>query len=151
MSALRTWAHKYDPRVQRAKATLATMPIASSGHGAAVPWPYVDRNEVKKYFSNRDINKAIIKAPIESIDIRHDPELFAIQHSVKAPQVAFYLDHPESKPEGHMNDRSKTPDDVPVVIAYDGKRYIWDGHHRLTAEWLRGASDADVRLVVLSK
>lgn len=32
-----------------------------------------------------------------------------------------------------------------VVVRHDGKDYIADGHHRLTADWLNGKDSADVR------
>lgn len=141
---LATWAARRDPKVDRAKATLASMPIASSGHGAAVPWPFLDRSFIKSKHSNREINAAIRKAPIVKMDL---DDLEAIQHSVKAPHVAWYLEHPDAREVGHMNPKSKTPDDYPIVIQQDGKRAIWDGHHRLTALHLLGRNSAEVRFV----
>jgi hypothetical protein len=36
--------------------------------------------------------------------------------------------------------------DPPVVVRFNGKNYIADGHHRLTAQWLAGADKASVRV-----
>lgn len=144
--SLTTWAHKFDPKVGRAKQELATLPIASSGHGAAVPWQFQDKSWVKKHFDNKQINARINAAKISDIDL-HDPDLFAIQRSVKAPQVAWYLEHPEGRPEGHMNPNSHTPDDVPIVLQYKGKKLIWDGHHRMVAQWLLGKDTVEGRLI----
>lgn len=33
-----------------------------------------------------------------------------------------------------------------VVVRHNGKHYIADGHHRLTADWLNGANNAQVKL-----
>lgn len=37
-------------------------------------------------------------------------------------------------------------DSLPVVVRYNGKHYIADGHHRLTAQWLDGKETAKVKI-----
>jgi hypothetical protein len=139
-----TWASKNDPRVARAKATLATVPVASSKHGASLPWEFVDREAYKENHDDAEINAAIKKAPI--VEVRLD-ELHSIQHSVKAPKVAYYLDHQDMPKAGTLHPKAGTPIDLPVIIEQDGIKYIHDGHHRLMAQWLLGESRAEVRLV----
>jgi len=143
---LANWAARRDPSVDRAKQKLATMRISETGHGAKVPWPFQDRSIIKSKHTNREINDAIRKAPIVSMDL-DDDALCSLQHSVKAPHVSFYLEHPDARQEGHLNPKSKTPDDYPIVIQQDGKKVLWDGNHRMTALYLLGRDKAEVRFV----
>jgi hypothetical protein len=145
---LATWAQARDPQVERAKAQLATMPISLTGRGAQVPWPWFDRKLIKAKFKNKEINRAITNAPIKEVDL---DELHSIQHSVKPPHVLWYLDHPDAREEGHLNPKTNTPDDYPIVLQFDGKLIVWDGNHRLTALTLLRRSSADVRLVDLER
>lgn len=41
-------------------------------------------------------------------------------------------------------------DKKPVVVRMDGRNYIADGHHRLSADWLDGKTSADVKFKDLS-
>lgn len=131
-----------------AEKALAKLPESVTRHGVAVPFPYRDRQEYQRGLSNRQINEAIRKAPVERVPLEG---LHAIQHSVKAPRVQQYIADPHLMKPGTTNPKSKTPIDVPVVVERDGKRWIHDGHHRLTAEKLRGKTVARVRLVSLDK
>lgn len=65
------------------------------------------------------------KAKVEVID---PSGLIATQGTVQTATVKHFIDHPgEGNNEG-----------VPIVVQKEGKRYILDGHHRLTADALAG-------------
>lgn len=148
MSGLHTWTRKHDPKVARAKKLLEHLPLSETGHGAEVPFPFIDRKFIKDKYTNRQINHAIKKSPVISMPLEG---LLSIQHSVKVPQVAHYLEHPDARSKGHKNPKTGTPDDVPIVIQCDGKRAVWDGNHRLTAQALLGKEKADIRFVNLDE
>lgn len=146
--SLAAWAHSKDPAVDDAKQKLAAIPMSETGHGAQVPFPFANKNEIKSKFSNREINHAIRKASVTKISLKG---LHSIQHSVHPKHVEEYIDHPNLIPKGQQHASAKVPVDHPTVIEYGGKRYLWDGNHRLTAKVLLGERDADVRLVKLDK
>jgi hypothetical protein len=129
---------------QKAEQALARMPQSTTGHGTAVPFPYVDREAFKKAHDNATINAAIEKAHVTTVPLEG---LHAIQHSVKPKRVLQYLDEPHLRPPADLHPAAKTPVDFPVVMDWKGRRLIWDGHHRLTAAKLSGAKEANVRLV----
>lgn len=148
MSGLHTWTRRHDPNVVKAKETLKHLPLSETGHGAEVPFPFIDRMFIKSRFDNRTINRAIKHAPVVSIPL---DGLLSIQHSVKVPHVEHYLDHPDSRSKGHKNPKTGTPDDLPIVIQLDGKRAVWDGNHRLTSLVLLGKKKGEVRFVNLDE
>jgi hypothetical protein len=137
------WA-KRRAGVARAERRLAALPTSETGHGAAVPWPYVDRKEVHSSHSNEQINARIADAPVEDVPL---DSLHAIQHSVKPARVEQYVRDPAMKPPGELHDKARTPTDHPVVIKQGGKNILWDGHHRSTASYLRGDKTIRARVV----
>ena len=141
----RAWADKRAMR-DRALVELGRLPDSETGHGAAVPFPFVDRGTYHQGLGNKEINRAIREAPVAEVPL---DGLKAIQHSVKKDRVAQYIENPHIMKPGELNPESKTPIDYPVVMERDGVRYIHDGHHRLTAEKLQGKQVGKVRLVKL--
>lgn len=128
-----------------ALARLHDMPDAA--HGASVPFSFADKSTYKSEFSNKQINKAInAPAPIETVKLT---ELHSIQHSVAPARVKQYIVNPALVPSGARSDKHHGLVDYPIVIEFRGVKYIHDGHHRLTALWLRGKSTAQVRFVKL--
>ncbi len=106
--------------------------------------PYTDRVAYKQDFTDREINDAIRKAAIETIPIQG---LRAIQHSVRPERVRQYIDNPNLS-AGEKSEAG-TPADVPVVVQYQGNRYIHDGHHRIVAAKLLGDHAIKARLAKL--
>jgi hypothetical protein len=144
--SLASWAHVRDPATEDAKRRLAELPESETDHGKRVPWPVADKSAIKSHFSNTEINTAIRKAPKKTVSLEG---LHAIQHSVKAKHVADYIDHPNLMPEDAQHNAAKVPVDVPTIIRYAGKSFLWDGHHRSVAQWLLGAKSIEARVVDL--
>ena len=128
---------------------LAKLPPSATGNGAAVPFPFRDRQAYKAEHTNAEIKAAIRKAPVQRIPL-DDARLYSIQHSVKPARVAQYIGDPHLA-DGRVNPTSKTPADLPIVVEHGNDRYVHDGNHRLTAAVLEGHKTAMVRLVKLSK
>lgn len=146
--ALATWVHARSPARDEAKRKLAALPLAKNGKGKAVPFPFADKQVYKKDFSNQEIKDAIASAPERTIPL---DGIYSIQHSVQAPRVARYIDHPHVIPEGQRHPSHRGPIDHPIVIQYKGVRFAHDGNHRLTAAKLSGARSAVVRFVDLDR
>jgi hypothetical protein len=138
------WARATDTGVGRALAAIEHMPTSSTGKGLAVPYPFRDRAPLKAAVSNREMNSLIASAPKRTIPLEG---LHAIQHSVSAEKLREHLLHPIEP--GATHPKTGTPVDLPIVVQHEGIRSIWDGHHRLVAAKLRGASSAKVRFVDL--
>lgn len=137
------WAEQREAKHSALK-KLSKMKESITKHGLAVPFP-VDRSKpYKNGRSNRQINRAIWDAPIVELPLAG---LIAIQHSVKGPRVEQYIRDPSLSEYGAKHDAAHTPVDHPIVIQEHGKRYIHDGHHRITAEKLRGKTEGMVRFV----
>lgn len=141
---LSTWARARDPNRAKAHLRLEQLPESETGKGKAVPFPYLDRSAYKSKHSNREINKAISKAPIRSVPL---DQLHAIQHSVKVHRVAEYIDHPHIIPKGTKSPKHGGLVDYPIVIKQDDHLYLHDGHHRCTAALLMGKKTIDARFV----
>jgi hypothetical protein len=141
------WA-KSRAALARAKRHLAALPESSTGHGAAVPFPVADRKKYRAGHDNKTVNAAIAKAPVERVPLAG---LHAIQHSVKPERVLQYLEDPHQAALGQKHPRAGTPTDYPIVVQQGGERYVHDGHHRATAQWLLGKRTVEARLVDLDK
>lgn len=129
-----------------AERRLARLPTSSTGRGDAVPFPFVDRAAIKDKHSNEEINAAIERAPVVDVKLS---ELHAIQHSVKPARVAQYIEDPALRPPADLHPQARTPVDHPVVLEVDGKKILWDGHHRSTAASLEGRKTIKARLAKL--
>lgn len=144
---LKQWAKRQNPKQQQAVAIamahLAELPISETKHGVAVPFPFRDRNEFKQYHSNRELNRRISVAPVVELPMEG---LNAIQHSVKPKTVAWYVRNPDRE-IGRTHPKTGIPNDLPIVIQQAGIRYLFDGHHRATAAYLRGDKQLQVRFV----
>ena len=62
-------------------------------------------------------------------------ELYATQEYVKKKNIKWHIEHPGETHEG----KNAYPN---VIKNKEGKRLIYDGHHRLAALWLLGADEA---------
>lgn len=124
----------------KAKAALAQLPPWKKGR-VRTPFPVGDRETYKGPFSDHDVRKAIEAAPIKTVDLKN---VVGIQHSVIPERVAFYIDHPNVIPEGARGEHGGLID-KPIIVHQGGTTFAYDGHHRLTAEYLRGKKKAVVR------
>lgn len=145
---LRAWSSRHIPDMEAARRKLEKMPPADNGRGVAVPFPYKDRSGYKTNptRSNTELKQLIESAPVKKIPIAG---LHAIQHSVKPQQVLNYVRKPDMVPEGARDPIHGGPIDKPIVVEKAGVRYIYDGHHRITADLLRGKRETEARYVDL--
>jgi hypothetical protein len=143
---LAQWAHAKDPALEMAERKVHSLPLSKTGHGVKVPFPYAARAAYKTDFSNQEINQAIEDAPVKLIRIAG---LHAIQHSVKVDRVLEYIKHHELLLKGTRSPLHKGLVDLPIVIQYQGIRFIHDGHHRTTAAWALGEDNVEARYVNL--
>lgn len=135
--SLPKWTSAQQKDIDKAERELNTFPVVKDNGRVRVPFPYLDREGYKGGFTDEEINEAV----------KHDftrrevslASLHAIQHSVQPRYVRYYLEKDEWK--------KKLPD--PIVVERGGTRYIYDGHHRLTAFKLLGARTAEVNYVDL--
>lgn len=144
--SLSLWAKSKAGSKANALAELAELPILA--HGVAHPFDYDNGDAYKKTHTNVEINAAIDRAPIASIPLAG---LLGTQHSVKPPQVRKYIEDPDRVPLGTRDPEHGGLIDYPIVVQQDGKRFIHDGHHRLTAAVLMGEKAAKVRFVDFDK
>jgi ParB-like chromosome segregation protein Spo0J len=61
--------------------------------------------------------------------------------------VLTFIDRPDSIPPGMQDPKHGGVVDTPIVIHQDGKNYLHDGHHRVTAARLMGDKDIQARYV----
>ncbi len=109
-----------------------------------VPFKVGSKKDYKNAHSNHEINTRIEDAPFKLVKLDN---LVAIQGSVHADEVARYIDNPERKEQGERHTKHGGLVDMPIVIRKNGREYIHDGHHRLTAAKLSGDSSSRVRFV----
>ena len=135
--SLSKWSAKNAPDVEHAESELDKFPIVKENGRVQVPFPYKDREGYKQGLGDDEVNAAVKKdGKTRTIALAG---LHAIQHSVWPKWVRFYFDEDAAKKE--------QPD--PTVVERKGVRYIYDGHHRLTAKKLLGARSAEVNYVDL--
>ena len=87
-----------------------------------------------------------LHAPIALVRL---DQLTAIQGSINRERLGQHLANPKLNAEGTRAPGHGMLIDRPVVVKVGGTFYIHDGHHRLTAQALRGLSTAKVRLIDL--
>ena len=122
--------------------------LPATGEGALRhPFATVPR---EKYLSMikpfGSIAKRTHDAPIALVNLH---ELTGIQESINAERLNQHASNPKLVPEGTRAAGHGGLVDRAVVVRHGGKLYIHDGHHRLTAAVLRGATTAKVRFVDL--
>ena len=101
-------------------------------------FPDKDKHAIPK-LSVEQLNSGVIV----SVDL---DDLTSLQGTVKIDHVEDFIDNP--------NIKGKTDDigvkrDFPIVVQYRGKKYVYDGNHRLAAWKMLGNKKANVRLVNL--
>lgn len=135
-SVLAKWARTQSPSVKAALRKVDELPDVGGKSGMkGVPFPFKDRSPIKERFTNREINDAIERAPIERVPLAG---LHAIQRTVLPARVAAYVRDPDAIPPGHSSKVHGGPVDLPIVVRHAGIDHLWDGHHRATASSLTG-------------
>lgn len=121
---------------------------AIPGAGAAIPVQlrFIDRAGYQAVIGNREMNARIDAAPIRSVPVA---SLVAIQHTVNRARVAEYIENPKLVRKGTKHDEHGGVVDLPIVVRCKGTNYLFDGHHRLTAQQMRGAREIKARYVDL--
>ena len=109
----------------------------SEGNGRVLH-PFQEQVAPRAYHGagNDRIKEAIRNAPIEVVKIA---DLTMIQRTVDPDIVDSYID----KPPGEA--RWQTP----IVLRYEGRAYLFDGHHRAVAEWAKGETMLRARVATL--
>lgn len=147
MATLTEWAKRnagsYDERLVAKVALLA--PGSSLGT-VRHPFKIIPREEYLTKVRGRGIYRLAEKAP--TVDVPLD-ELHGIQRSINTERLMAHLRDPGMVAKGQRAPGHGGLVDKPLVVKVDGKLFIHDGHHRLSAAKLRGVDTAKVRLVDL--
>jgi hypothetical protein len=98
------------------------------------PWPIVIAN-----IDMERVNSLIPSASVETVDIT---DLMA-QHNLREEKLRNVINNP--KPT--MLYETLARRDKPILVIKDGKRIIYDGHHRLAATLLKGKTTAEVYVI----
>lgn len=109
-------------------------------------FPVADRSSYLQAIKGQNIAAKSLHAPIALVRL---DQLVAIQGSINRERLGQHLANPKMNPEGTRAPGHGMLIDRPVVVKVGGSFYIHDGHHRLTAQALRGLSTAKVRLIDL--
>lgn len=142
------WAMRHGGDVQEALKKMGKMPLSQTGHGLAVPFPYVDKNtQYRAHVPPQVVEHAIANAPIGRVRL---DEIHAIQHSVKPQVLTQYIEQPDAIPAGTTGPHGG-PIDLPIVVRWRGRLLLHDGHHRATAAHLRGEKEIAARCVDMDK
>lgn len=122
--------------------------LPATGEGALRhPFATVARAEyLAKLKPFGSIAKRTHDAPIALVNLH---ELTGIQETINAERLDQHRTDPKMIPPGTRAAGHGMLIDRPVVVRVGGQLFIHDGHHRLTAAVLRGATSAKVRFVDL--
>ena len=77
-------------------------------------------------------------------------DLVATQRTVNVGKLRTFIGRPDIVPEGKQGAIGQKVD-LPIVVKYGGESYVHDGHHRLTAQKLRGKDTARAYVVDLDR
>lgn len=135
--SLAKWARRDD--VESASDELDSFPVVRDNGRVLHPFPVASEGYQGAY-EQEDIREAIRSAPTREVAL---DSLHAIQESVWPQWVRNYFDAEAAPARGHRTAEQ------PVVLERAGVRYIYDGHHRLTAKKLLGRRSAEVKYVDL--
>jgi hypothetical protein len=109
-------------------------------------FPVTDRAFYLSQIKGTNIAAKSLQAPIALVRL---DQLQAIQNTINRERLGQHLANPKMNAEGTRAPGHGMLIDRPVVVKVGGTFYIHDGHHRLTAQALRGLSTAKVRLIDL--
>jgi hypothetical protein len=132
--------------VEQAISLLRAIP---GGPRISNPIRYAGASPIQGAFSNEEINRRIAAAPVRKVAIQS--LVTGQQHTVSRGRVESYIRKPDLIPKGAHHPDHGGPIDYPIVIRFQGKRWAWDGHHRIMAATLSGARLIKARYVDLDE
>lgn len=142
-AGVKAWAqNEFAPPEQRAEYLQSGEVDGTVKH----EFPTVDRAMYLQAIKGQSIPQKSLTAPIALVRL---DQLVAIQGSINRERLGQHLANPKMNAEGARAPGHGMLIDRPVVVKIGGTFYIHDGHHRLTAQALRGLSTAKVRLIDL--
>lgn len=141
-SSVRAWASGPETTAER----LSRLENGESFGTAKHPFRTIERESYLRSVRGAGIARLSHHAPIALVNLS---DLVAIQGTVNPERVGHHLDEPRLYQQGTRAPGHGMLVDRPVVVRKNGMLFIHDGHHRLTAAHLRGATSAKVRLVDL--
>ena len=119
------------------------------GLWVGVPFRFLDREkiyaEMRAAFGDGFhgvINDCIDTAPVVDVPI---VGLRAIQHTIDRDRVEQYIRTPKLIRRGTRSPTHGGLVDLPIVVVWHGEDALYDGHHRATAEFYRGARTFEAR------
>ncbi len=140
---VRAWAGmEQRPATER----LDLLPPDGSDGAAVHPFQQIERESYLAAIKGAGIARRSQTAPIALVNLS---SLIAIQGSVNRERVGHHLQDPKLYAPGARAPGHGMLVDRPVVVRKNGQMFIHDGHHRLTAQHLRGLTTAKVRFVDL--
>jgi hypothetical protein len=145
---LSTWASHASPDIAGALHELQK--LRQVRHGVEIPSPVVLGTKADYHAACEQAGHPghladdIARALIRSVQIAG---LRSIQQSVNPTRVVQYLRDPRMR--GYARNDHRGPTDVPIVVQAGGRRYIHDGHTRITAAMLKDERAIDARFVDL--
>lgn len=145
--ALKLWAGKQGESAQETNRHLAQSVVSDDGT-MKHPFQVTDREAFLAQLEGKNLASRTHSAPVVSIPMS---ELHASQKRVNRERLSGYVSGQIKRSNGQKASGSGALIDLPIVVKVGGKYTCRDGHHRLTAAWLRGEREARVRLVDLDE
>lgn len=110
------------------------------------PFPTVERTDYLGMIDGAGIAARTHSAPIALVKIS---DLVGIQSAVNRERLGMHIADPNIYPPGTKASGHGALIDRPIVVKTGGQFFLHDGHHRVTAMYLRGQATAKVRLIDL--
>jgi hypothetical protein len=129
---------------RKALATLAAMPpLKSRPHLVSTGLPRA---------SKHDYGNKVTEAQREASTVQQVPikGLHAVQSGVSPERLRKFIEHPDLIDEPGRTNKGGYLTDVPIVVDFDGKRLVHDGHHRIVASRLLGDKTVPARVVKIT-
>lgn len=142
-AGVKEWAaNEFAPPEQRAQYLRPGAVDGTAEHS----FPVADRSTYLQAIEGHNIAQKSHAAPIAKVSL---DQLVGIQGTINRERLGQHLANPKMNVEGTRASGHGMLIDRPVVVKVGGTFYIHDGHHRLTAQALRGLPTAKVRLIDL--
>lgn len=106
--------------------------------------PHGLRTSSRLSFPHREIARRTWLSPLRRVRLS---DLLTTQDDVGPEDVERHVRDARLVPVGRRGSSGANVDHPIVVRMSDGLLYVWDGHHRLAAEVLKGHTEAWVRYV----
>jgi len=142
---LRAWAKQQATGDVFTNALRAAEPGGTPGI-IRVPLPVASRAEYVQQVKGKGVFKRAEKTKPTDVPIEG---LNAIQRTLNVERLSKYADDPDAVEKGTRASGHGGLVDKPVIVQVGGKRYIHDGHHRIAARKMSGATSVQARIVDL--